>query len=74
MRWRALLRLRNRELAALQELQNILQLRLGQGMQGGLTVMLTNIIADRLAIVALIQQLAQLRQDLPTVMILLGED
>ena len=36
--------------------------------------MLTNIIADRLAIVALIQQLAQLRQDLPTVMILLGED
>ena len=74
MRWRALLRLRNRQLAALQELQNILQLRLGQCMQRGLTVMLTNIIADRLAIVALVQQFAQLRQDLPTVMILLGED
>ena len=74
MRWRALLRLRNRQLAALQELQNILQLRLGQCMQCGLTVMLTNIIADRLAIVALVQQFAQLRQDLPTVMILLGED
>ena len=74
MRRRALLRLRNRQLAALQELQNILQLRLGQCMQRGLTVMLTNIIADRLAIVALVQQFAQLRQDLPTVMILLGED
>ena len=43
-------------------------------MQRGLTVMLTNIIADRLTIITLVQQFAQLRQDLPAVVILLGKD
>ena len=58
---RALLRLRDRQLAMLQQMQNGLQLRLAKGMQRRLPIMLTNIIAHRLAVIALTEQIAELR-------------
>ena len=58
---RALLRLRDRQLAMLQQMQNVLQLRLAEGMQRRLPIMLTNIIAHRLAVIALTEQIAELR-------------
>ena len=58
---RALLRLRDRQLAMLQQMQNGLQLRLAKGMQRRLPIMLTNLIAHRLAVIALTEQIAELR-------------
>ncbi len=49
------------QLAMLQQMQNGLQLRLAKGMQRRLPIMLTNIIAHRLAVIALTEQIAELR-------------
>ena len=68
---RALLRLRDRQLTTLQQMQNVLQLRLAEGMQRRLPIMLTNIIAHRLAVIALAEQIAELRQGLAMMMIVL---
>ena len=69
---RALQRLRDRQLAMLQQMQNGLQLRLAKGMQRRLPIMLTNIIAHRLAVIALAEQIAELRQGLAMMMIILS--
>ncbi|VGP70383.1 hypothetical protein SB00610_03430 [Klebsiella quasipneumoniae subsp. similipneumoniae] len=52
-------------------MQNVLQLRLTEGMQRRLPIMLTNIIAHRLTVIALAEQIAELRQGLAMMMIVL---
>ena len=72
-RRRTLLRLRDRQLAVLQQMQHVLQLRLGQRMQHGLTVILADIIAHRLTVISLSQQFAELGENLPMVVVLLSD-
>ena len=69
-RRRTLLRLRDRQLAVLQQMQHVLQLRLGQRVQHGLTVILADIIAHRLTVIPLGQQFAELGENLPMVVVL----
>lgn len=69
---RALLWLRNRKLPLLKQLQDIFQLLRRQLAEGRLPILLTDIVADGLAIIALIQQFSQLRQRLARAELLFG--
>ena len=68
---RALLRLRDRKLIALQQGQHGFQLFRRKLAQGGMTVLLTDKITHRLTIIPLAQQLGQLRDNLAGSMLLL---